>query len=161
MPRSEAGLGVARDRPRVYRWETARSAAWMCQRLEHITNSPVVAMNREIALAELEGPEAALALLDRLELDNYRYYHSTRADIPRLLGRGDPEARAAYARELELSQPGAEWRFLESRLGGLPESAGEHRDPRVGRQTALLGLTAQLHRARALAIRVSVPNQPQ
>jgi RNA polymerase sigma-70 factor, ECF subfamily len=88
------------------------------RRLEQITGSPVVTMNRAIAVAELEGPEAALALLDPLELDDYRYYHSTRADLLRRLGRAD-EARGAYARALELTQPGAERRFLEGRLADL------------------------------------------
>jgi RNA polymerase sigma-70 factor (ECF subfamily) len=106
-------------------WE---EIALLYQRLAHITNSPVVTMNRAIAVAELEGPEAGLALLDRLELDDYRYYHSTRADLLRRLGR-DKEARAAYTRALELTQPGAEQRFLESRLAGLSESAGQHSDP--------------------------------
>ena len=62
-------------------------------------------MNRAIAVAELQGPQAALALLDRLELDDYRYYHSTRAELLRRLGRND-EARAAYTRALEQTQPG-------------------------------------------------------
>lgn len=53
-------------------------------------------MNRAIGVAELEGPKAALDLLDRLDLDEYRYYHSTRADLLQRLGR----ARAAYARAL-------------------------------------------------------------
>jgi len=97
------------------------------QRLEHITSSPVVAMNRAIAVAELEGPQAALALLDRPELDDYRYYHSTRADLLRRLGR-DEEARAAYARALELTQPGPEQRFLERRLADVSESAEQDRD---------------------------------
>jgi RNA polymerase sigma-70 factor (ECF subfamily) len=92
------------------------------QRLEQITDSPVVTMNRAIAAAELEGPEAGLALLDGLALDDYRYYHSTRADLLRRLGR-DGEARAAYARALELTQPGPEQRFLEGRLDGLPDPA--------------------------------------
>ncbi|MBV8218809.1 MAG: hypothetical protein JO325_10120 [Solirubrobacterales bacterium] len=91
------------------------------QRLEHITSSPIVTMNRAIALAELEGPQAALAQLDRLELDDYRYYHSTRADLLRRLGR-EIEARAAYTRALELTQPGPEQRFLESRLADLAEN---------------------------------------
>jgi RNA polymerase sigma-70 factor (ECF subfamily) len=93
-------------------------------RLEEITNSPVVTMNRAIALAELEGPEAALALLDGLDLPGYRYYHSTRADLLRRLGRDD-EARAAYARALELTERGPESRFLEARLADL---AGETND---------------------------------
>ena len=98
-------------------WE---EIALLYKRLEHITSSPVVTMNRAIAVAELEGPQAALALLDRLELDDYRYYHSTRADLLRRLGRDD-EARAAYARALELTQPGPEQRFLEGRLADLSD----------------------------------------
>jgi RNA polymerase sigma-70 factor (ECF subfamily) len=85
-------------------------------------------MNRAIALAELEGPHAGLALLDRVQLDDYRYYHSTRADFLRRLGRDD-EARAAYARSLELTQPGPEQRFLERRLADLGASAGGGSDP--------------------------------
>jgi RNA polymerase sigma-70 factor (ECF subfamily) len=96
-------------------WE---EIALLYQRLEHITGSPVVTMNRAIAVAELDGPQAALALLDGLELDEYRYYHSTRADLLRRLGR-EAEARAAYARALELTQPGPEQRFLESRLADI------------------------------------------
>jgi len=88
------------------------------QRLERITSSPVVTMNRAIAVAELEGPQAALVLLDALELDDYRYYHSTRADLLRRLGRDD-DARAAYTRALELTHLGPEQRFLESRLADL------------------------------------------
>jgi RNA polymerase sigma-70 factor, ECF subfamily len=100
-------------------WE---EIALLYQQLEQVTSSRVVTMNRAIAVAELEGPEAALALLDGLELDDYRYYHSTRADLLRRLGRDD-EARAAYARALELTQPGPEQRFLEGRLIDLFEDA--------------------------------------
>jgi RNA polymerase sigma-70 factor, ECF subfamily len=100
-------------------WE---QIALLYQRLEHITNSPVVTMNRAVAVAELEGPQAALVLLDRLELDDYRYYHSTRASLLRRLGHND-EARAAYARALDLTQPGPEQRFLQGRLADLSQSA--------------------------------------
>jgi RNA polymerase sigma-70 factor (ECF subfamily) len=100
-------------------WE---EIALLYRELEQITGSPVVTMNRAIAVAELEGPRAALALLDQLELDDYRYYHSTRADLLRRLGLAD-EARAAYARALELTQPGPEQRFLERRLADVTESA--------------------------------------
>ncbi|MBV9944035.1 MAG: sigma-70 family RNA polymerase sigma factor [Solirubrobacterales bacterium] len=96
-------------------WE---EIALLYERLEHITSSPVVSMNRAIAIGELEGPQEALARLDGIDLDGYRYYHSTRADLLRRLGRND-EARAAYARALELTQPGPEQRFLESRLADL------------------------------------------
>ena len=100
--------------------------ALLYEKLEHLTDSPVVTMNRAIATAELQGPEAGLALLDRLALDDYRYYHSTRADLLRRLGRDD-EARAAYGRALELTAPGPEQRFLERRLAGLAPSAGAPR----------------------------------
>jgi RNA polymerase sigma-70 factor (ECF subfamily) len=90
------------------------------ERLEQITGSPVVAMNRAIAVAELQGAEAGLALLDPLELDDYRYYHSTRADLLRRLGR-HAEAHAAFARALELTEPGPEQRFLERRLADLSD----------------------------------------
>ena len=96
-------------------WE---EIALLYQRLEHVTDSPIVTMNRAIAVAELEGPEAGLALLEHLELDDYRYYHSTRADLLRRLGR-DHEARAAYTRALELTEAGPERQFLKSRLTSL------------------------------------------
>jgi len=97
-------------------WE---EIALLYETLEQLTRSPVVTMNRAIAVAELEGPEAGLALLDQLELPDYRYYHSTRADLLRRLGRPD-QARDAYARALELTQPGPERRFLERRVADLP-----------------------------------------
>jgi RNA polymerase sigma-70 factor (ECF subfamily) len=59
--------------------------------------------------------------------DPSRYYHSTRGDLLRRLGR-DNEARAAYARALELAQPGPEQRVLESRLGDLSRSAEQNPD---------------------------------
>jgi RNA polymerase sigma-70 factor, ECF subfamily len=80
-----------------------------------------VTLNGSIALAELQGSHAALALLDRLELDDYRYYHSTRASLLRRLGDPD-EARAAYAGALDLTKPAPEQRFLEGRLADLSES---------------------------------------
>jgi RNA polymerase sigma-70 factor (ECF subfamily) len=102
-------------------WE---EIALLYARLEQLTSSTVVAMNRAIAVAELEGPHAALALLDRLELEDYRYYHATRADLLRRLGRA-AEARAAYARALELTQAGPERRFLEGRLAVLAEQQSD------------------------------------
>jgi len=98
--------------------------ALLYRRLEELTGSPVVTMNRAVAVAELEGPEAALALLDGLDLDGYRYYHSTRADLLRRVGR-DSEAHAAYARALELTRPGPEQRFLARRLAELADRSGE------------------------------------
>ena len=91
--------------------------------LVDLTGSPVVDLNRAIALAETEGPEVALELIDRLELENYQYLHSTRADLLRRLGRID-EARGAYRRALELARAEPERRFLEHRIAGLSGDGG-------------------------------------
>jgi RNA polymerase sigma-70 factor (ECF subfamily) len=69
-------------------------------------------------VAELDGPEAGLAILDGLELDHYRYFHSARAELLRRAGRDD-EARRAYRRALELAQTGAERRSLNDQLTRL------------------------------------------
>jgi RNA polymerase sigma-70 factor (ECF subfamily) len=82
------------------------------------TGSPVVQLNQAIAIAELHGPEAGLAILDRLELQHYRYFHSTRAHLLRRAGR-DGDARQAYERALELAQTAPEQRFLRDRLAEL------------------------------------------
>jgi RNA polymerase sigma-70 factor (ECF subfamily) len=86
--------------------------------LARLTGSPVVELNRAVALAEAGDVEAALALVDRLELDRYHYLHATRAELLRRQGRVD-DARAAYDRALELVHSDAERRFLERRLGEL------------------------------------------
>ena len=85
------------------------------------TGSPVVEMNRAIAVAELDGPEAGLAVLETLELDQYRYFHSARAELLRRAGRSD-EARDAYRRALDLAQTDAERRQLQERLATLQPS---------------------------------------
>ena len=74
--------------------------------LARATGSSVVELNRAVAVAEVDGPEAALRIVDALALDDYQYLHSTRADLLRRLGRSD-EARAAYQRALELARNGA------------------------------------------------------
>ena len=75
------------------------------------TGSAVVALNRAVAVAEAEGPGPALALVDALDLDGYRYFHSTRAELLRRLG-DTAAARAAYDRALALTTTDAERRFL-------------------------------------------------
>ena len=80
--------------------------------------SAVVELNRAVAVAEAEGPEAALEIVDQLHLDDYQYLHSTRAELLRRLGRRE-EARAAYRRALELVSTDRERRFLERRLAEL------------------------------------------
>jgi len=88
--------------------------------LVQLTGSPVVELNRAVAVAESRGPEAALAIVERLdpELDGYQYLHSTRAELLRRLGRNG-EAREAYGRALGLAHGDAERRFLERRLAEL------------------------------------------
>ncbi|HXV32464.1 MAG TPA: DUF6596 domain-containing protein [Gaiellaceae bacterium] len=86
--------------------------------LSRLTGSPVVELSRAVAVAEAEGPEAGLALVDRLALEDYRYLHATRAELLRRLGRST-EAEAAYRRALELAHDEAERRLLERRLAEL------------------------------------------
>ncbi len=80
-----------------------------------LTGSAVVELNRAIAVAEAAGTEAGLTLVDRLDLDGYQYFHSTRADLLRRLGRAD-EAGTEYRRALELAHTEPERRFLRRRV---------------------------------------------
>jgi RNA polymerase sigma-70 factor (ECF subfamily) len=83
------------------------------------TRSPVVQLNRAVAIAQAGSPDVALALVDRLELASYPYFHSTRAELLRRLGRTE-EAQQAYRQALELTRSEPERRFLERRLLELP-----------------------------------------
>jgi RNA polymerase sigma-70 factor (ECF subfamily) len=91
--------------------------------LARLTGSPVVELNRAIAVAETEGPEAGLRIVDELGLDDFRYLHSTRAELLRRLGRTDA-ARDAYRRARDLTDDGAERRFLDRRLIELAAAEG-------------------------------------
>jgi RNA polymerase sigma-70 factor (ECF subfamily) len=86
--------------------------------LARLTDSPVVELNRAVAVAEAEGAEAGLRIVDQLPLDGYRYLHSTRAELLRRLGRIQ-EAGDAYRRALALAHDDAERRLLERRLAEL------------------------------------------
>jgi RNA polymerase sigma-70 factor, ECF subfamily len=86
--------------------------------LARLSGSPVVELNQAAAMAEAGDVEAALALVDRLELDRYHYLHATRAELLRRLDRVE-DAREAYDRALELVHSEAERRFLEQRLAEL------------------------------------------
>jgi RNA polymerase sigma-70 factor (ECF subfamily) len=90
--------------------------------LARLTGSPVVEVNRAVAVAEADGPAAGLALLERLELDDYQYFHSTRAELLRRSGRLD-EARAAFERALELARAEPERRFLRARIEAVGGTA--------------------------------------
>ncbi len=84
--------------------------------------SPVIELNRAVAVAMRDGPQAGLALMDAIlaqgDLANYYLAHAARADLYRRLGQ-TAEARVAYQQALKLTQPGPQRRFLERRLGDL------------------------------------------
>src|SRR5690242_17586999 len=108
----QAGIAsLHADEPRDW-----RAIARLYDDLSALTGSRVVELNRAVAVAEVAGQAVALELVDALELDSYRYFHSTRADLLRRLERFR-EARLEYARALELAATDAERRFLERRIG--------------------------------------------
>jgi RNA polymerase sigma-70 factor (ECF subfamily) len=125
---------LRRNQPGVYQIQAAisavhsdaRSAAatdWpqivqLYDQLLAFDGSPVVALNRAVAVAEVEGSETALALVDALDLGAYYLFHAIRADLLRRLGR-EVEARTAYGTAIELTDNAAERDFLRRRLQSL------------------------------------------
>jgi RNA polymerase sigma-70 factor (ECF subfamily) len=99
-----------------------RQIVMLYNRLAQIQPSPVVELNRAVAIAMCEGPEAGLTLIESLlargEMANYHLAHSARADLCRRLGR-NAEARSSYQKALTLTQQEPERRFLEERLRHL------------------------------------------
>ena len=91
--------------------------------LSSLTDSPVVELNRAVAVAEAHGPAAGLEIVDRLPLEDYRYLHATRGELLRRLGRME-EAREAYRRALTLVHDDAERRLLERRLADIGRATG-------------------------------------
>jgi RNA polymerase sigma-70 factor (ECF subfamily) len=96
-----------------------------------ISPTPVVALNRAIALGEVRGPRAALALLDDLDLDDYHLFHAARADLLRRLGRSS-DAALAYARAADLAPSDPERAFLFGRLDEVGPSANERSEALPG-----------------------------
>ena len=86
--------------------------------LAQITHSPVVELNRAVAVAQAGSTEQALEIVEQLELGDYQYLHSTRGELLRRLGRAD-EAREAFERALELARSEPERRFLAGRIAEL------------------------------------------
>jgi RNA polymerase sigma-70 factor (ECF subfamily) len=86
--------------------------------LARVTASPVVELNRAVAVAEADGAEEGLRIVETLQLAEYRYFHSTRGELLRQLERR-AEARGAFERALELTPDGPERRFLEQRIADL------------------------------------------
>jgi RNA polymerase sigma-70 factor (ECF subfamily) len=122
---------LRRNRPGLYQLQAAINAVhadaaraeqtdWpqvvaLYDQLLAVAPTPVVALNRAVAIGEVQGPAAALALVDELDLDRYHAFHATRADLLRRLGR-DQEAASAYERAAALAPTDAERDFL--RRGG-------------------------------------------
>ena len=121
---------LARNRPGPYQLQAAINAVhsdahdarvtdWrqivtIYDQLMALTPNPVIAMNRAVAVAELEGPEKALTLLDELELERYHLWHAVRADLLRRMGRFE-EAGLSYRRAIERCENGREKEFLQKR----------------------------------------------
>ncbi len=92
--------------------------ATLYSQLAAIDPSPIVALNRAVAIAELDGPEVGLAIVDRLPLTTYHAWHATRADLLRRLGRS-AEAREAYDAAIAATDNQAEQAYLSRRRGSL------------------------------------------
>ncbi|MFC9628373.1 RNA polymerase sigma factor [Streptomyces mirabilis] len=134
---------LRRDRPGPYQIQaainavhsdapTAAATDWgqilqLYDQLAALAPSPVVALNRAVAIAEVEGPEQALALVDALDLDGYHAFHAVRADLLRRLGR-HTEAVRAYEAAIALTGSAPERAYLERARAALPPSP--HRDLR-------------------------------
>jgi len=88
--------------------------------LAGLTGSPVVELNRAVAVAEAGDVESGLAIVEALDLEHYHYLHAARAELLRRVERVD-ESRAAYRRALELVHADTERRFLEQRLATLED----------------------------------------
>ncbi|MGD2102703.1 MAG: RNA polymerase subunit sigma-24, partial [Acidimicrobiia bacterium] len=87
-------------------------------RLVPLTGSPVVSLNRAVAVGHAEGPEAGLAAMAHIDLDGYHAFHASRGELLRRAGR-QSEARRELERALQLSANDAERRLIESRLGSM------------------------------------------
>jgi RNA polymerase sigma-70 factor, ECF subfamily len=115
----QAAIGALQTEPEP---DWSRVAALYAE-LAALTGSPVVELNRAVAVAQAGEPGIALAIVDGLELEDYRYLHSTRAELLARLSRPD-EAAAAFRRALELTSHPPEQRFLERRLAELKSRQG-------------------------------------
>jgi RNA polymerase sigma-70 factor (ECF subfamily) len=125
---------LARNQPGAYQIQAAINAVhsdasvasatdWrqilqLYDQLLSVAPGPVVALNRAVAVAEVEGPEAALAILDALDLDGYHLFHAIRADLLRRAGRKD-EAAMAYAAAVARTDNARQREFLQRSLDAL------------------------------------------
>jgi RNA polymerase sigma-70 factor (ECF subfamily) len=126
---------LRRGRPGPYQIQAAVNAVhtepptdWrqvlaLYDQLQALVPTPIVALNRAVAVAEVHGPAVALATVDTLDLDGYHVFHAVRADLLRRLGR-TAEAAAAYDRAADLAGNAAERAYLRGRMTGAA-AAGE------------------------------------
>ena len=98
-----------------------RKILQLYDQLLSLAPTPVVALNRAVAVAEVEGPAAALSVVDGLELDGYRMFHAVRADLLRRLGR-NAEAAMAYEAAIARSENATERDFLQRRRQAVVEA---------------------------------------
>jgi RNA polymerase sigma-70 factor (ECF subfamily) len=131
---------LRRDQPGLYQIQAAINAVhsdaataadtdWsqivaLYDQLQSLAPSPIVALNRAVAVAEVTGPEEALRLVDGLDLDGFHLFHAIRADLLRRLGRRGAAAQA-YEEAIERSENAAEREFLRRRLRGLDREVGD------------------------------------
>lgn len=108
---------VHTDAPTAAATDWSQIAA-LYDQLTRFDPSPIVALNRAVAVAELDGPEVALAIVDGLPLEGYHAWHATRAELLRRLGRS-AEARSAYDAAVAATQNTAERAYLSRRRGEL------------------------------------------
>ncbi|RKQ86712.1 RNA polymerase ECF family sigma subunit [Solirubrobacter pauli] len=125
---------LARNQPGPYQIQAAINAVhsegvtdWrqvvaLYDQLLRFTPTPVVALHRAVAVAEVSGPAAALAVVDELELETYHLFHAVRADLLRRLGRR-AEARDAYSAALPLTESETEQALIRRRLEELATSS--------------------------------------
>lgn len=133
-----AAINAVHTYPREARDTDWTQVVALYDQLVRLDPSPVVALNRAVAVAELDGPEVALALVDRLDLTGYHPWHATRADLLRRLGRS-ADARAAYEAAIETATNRAEIAYLARRrdeLGQSPRSVRSTRGSSSGSSPA-------------------------
>ena len=113
-----AAIGAVHTSARDVRDTDWSQVVALYDQLAAIDPSPIVALNRAVALAELDGPDVALAIIDRLDLSGYHAYHASRADLFRRLGR-TADARTAYETAIDLATNTAEIAYLTRRRDQL------------------------------------------
>jgi RNA polymerase sigma-70 factor, ECF subfamily len=114
----QAAINAVHTYAQEFRETDWSSLATLYDQLYDLQPTEVVALNRAVVTAELDGPEVALAALERLTLADYHAYHATRAELLRRTGRS-ADARAAYTKAIELAGNPAEIRHLVRRRGEL------------------------------------------